>query len=143
MEGALRTLDPDKHLFIWGAVKAEGYAEDDCIDIDELADLYETYRGVDGETTRIKLKNRGATVMLRLAESSPTNALLSAIRELDKAGLGVFPLTVKSVGTGTYFAAKCWIKKSPKVVKGRKVNVMEWAFEVAKLDRFDGFVLPT
>lgn len=143
MEGVLRTIDPDKHLFIWGAIKAEGFAEDDAIDIEELADLYETYRGVDGEITRIKIKNRGATLTLRLAESSPTNALLSVAREADKAGLGVSPLTVKGSGTGTYFAAKCWIKKSPKVVKGRKVNVFEWTFEIAKLDRFDGFVLPT
>ena len=143
MEGVLRTIDPDKHLFIFGAIKAEGFAEDDAIDIEEFADLYETYRGVDGETTRIKIKNRGATLMLRLAESSPTNAALSIIRELDKTGLGVFPLTVRGSGTGTYFAAKCWIKKSPKVVKGRKVNVMEWQFEIAKLDRFDGFIIPT
>ncbi len=143
MEGALRTLSPDDLLFVWGKVKAEGFADDDAVDIEEQAQLYDSYRGIDGETTRIKNKNRGAIVVLRLAETSATNAELSMMRELDKAGLGVFPLTVKPSGTSVYFGAKCWLIKSPKVTKGRTQKVMEWTFEVAKLDRFDGFVPPT
>jgi hypothetical protein len=144
MEGALRTESPDDLLFIWGKIKAEGFADDDAVEIDEVAQLYEDTAGVDGEVTRIKNKDRRATMVVRLAATSPTNAELSIMRELDKAGRGILPFTVKGSGTSVYSGAKCWISKSPKIVMGRQgKKVMEWTFRVAKLDRFDGFVAPS
>jgi hypothetical protein len=144
MDGVLRTESPDDLLFVWGAIKAEGFADDDAIEIDEAANLYEDTSGIDNEVTRVRNKDRRATVILRLNATSPTNALLSAMRELDKTGKGVIPCTIKASGTSVYFGQKCWIMKSPKVVYGRSgKKAMEWTLRIAKLDRFDGFVSPS
>lgn len=144
MEGALRTESPDDLLFIWGAIKADGFADEDAVEIDEPANLYEDTSGIDNEVTRVKNKDRRATVILRLAATSETNAKISAVRELDKSGKGCFPCTIKASGSSVYFGKRMWLQKNPKVTYGRNgKKVMEYTFRIAKLDRFDGFVTTT
>lgn len=120
----------------------EGFAEDTKIEIQPETDAFVDVVGVDGKVTRSKTNDRRATVTLRLMQSSPLNAVLSALHELDQdadngAGVGAF-LVKDNGGTSLHAGSACWIMKSPDVKYGVKATEREWKIRVADLRNFVG-----
>lgn len=121
---------------------SEGFAEDTKIEIVPEANAFEDVVGVDGKVTRSKTNDRRATVTLRLMQSSPMNAVLSALHEIDLSadnGAGVGAFMVKDLGgTSLHVASASWIQKSPDVKYGVKATEREWKIRVADLRNFVG-----
>ncbi len=135
----LRLYNSDQVLISFGNVTVDpgAYHDADFITLEPVSDRFNSFVGAGGEVVHSRTNDNRFIVTLRLHQASPTNALLSAIAELDRIspnGAGVFPLTVNDTsGSALYFGEKARIMKSPAVSFGTEVSVREWIFEVADM----------
>ena len=119
-----------------------GYADGDFLEITFNSDHFTSYVGTDGEVSRSKTNDNTATITIRLAQTSPTNDLLSAIVQGDLlagggAGIGAF-LVTDIRGTSLYTAANCWITKTPDATYGRDTGERAWTMQCDLLRAFVG-----
>jgi hypothetical protein len=135
-----RTYDPKQVKVIVGVAILSGFAEDTMVTVERDEDAFTKMVGVDGETSRAKSNNRGGTAKITLAQTSPSNDLLSGIAVLDEIkSAGVVPFTIKDLsGTSTYVSAYAWVKKLPASEYGKKVGNREWTLDLADVDVFVG-----
>jgi hypothetical protein len=122
---------------------SSGFADDEVLSIEWKEDSYETYRGADGEVTRVELNADGAICTLRYAQTSGMNDRLMALYLADRAlpngaGAGLFKVSEKNGGRLVVLAERAWIAARPAVKRGKKVQVNEWKIEIA--DGFATFV---
>lgn len=139
---SVKTYDPSSVLVQWGAYTLSGFAADAAISVEHDEDDWSLVVGVDGEGTRSKTQNRSATVTISLMQSSASNALLSAARELDlntPGGVGGQPLLIKDFsGTSLYAAETAWIQKAPTAELNREATTREWVFRTDNLVALHG-----
>lgn len=138
-----RFYDPNRvSIIIAGLPISSGFAEEEMITIERESDAFTDVVGVDGEVSRSKLFDNRATVKLKLMQTSPNNALLTAMYLQDKLGdngAGVGPFAMKDKGgTTLYTAEHCWISKPPDVTMATKATAREWTIRVASLLEFAG-----
>lgn len=112
-----------------------GYGEDEVMTVEWTEDWYTTYRGADGECTRVRTNNFGATVTLNFAQSADANDRLSAILQADLllpngAGAGVFSARDMQ-GRLVISSPRAWIMGLPAVTLGKSVQVFPWKIELA------------
>ena len=143
--GTLRLYDPDGVLITIAGIPVSGWADGEFCRVERDSDAFGDVVGTDGEVTRSKTNDFRATVTLRLMQSSPSNALLSALHTSDRntpggVGVGAFLLHDSSGGvSGTKLVGeKCWIAKAPDSSWDRTPKEREWKIRVARLDGLDG-----
>lgn len=140
---SLKIYDANEVTVIVANVPIEsGFADGEFVTIEQASADFETVVGTDGEVTRSKTNDRRATITVKLMQSSDSNAVLSALNNLDREegnGAGVGPLLIRDKqGTSLYTAAKSWIKQPPNVSFDKTATSREWVFECADLKRLDG-----
>jgi hypothetical protein len=142
MSHGFEQYDPENYSVIFNGIPVEGFAEDDCIDIDFDTEGYQDQIGADGHVVRYKSCDQRATITFSLMATSPSNKLLSAVYNGDiKApnGLGVGPVLIRDTRGVTVFAgSQAWIQKMPKSTMGKNISNREWKIRVAKLESFLG-----
>jgi hypothetical protein len=112
-------------------VMFQGFADGDSIAVALDEDAYTDVVGSGGDVVRTRNRNTLGDMTVRLLAESPTNDRLSAIADLDAAGLGRGPLTLTNLnGTTILSAASAWIKKRPDVAYGKESGVREWVLRV-------------
>ena len=138
MAHAFAQYDPDDLSVVFNGIPIEGFAEDDCIDIEFDSDGYQDVVGADGHVMRYRSCDQRATITFTLMASSVTNKLLSAMYNADiKApnGIGVGPILIRDTqGTTVFMGTKAWIQRLPKNTFGQKLGSREWKIRVAKLE---------
>ena len=135
----LRVYDPDQVIISVAGIPISGWADGEFCRVERESDAFSDVVGTDGEVTRSKTNDNRATVTIRLMQSSPINALLSALHNSDKnspggVGVGPFELFDASGGT-TLVAEKCWIAKEPDSSWDRTATEREWMIRCARLDQ--------
>lgn len=142
MPHAFEQYDPDNYSVIFNGITIEGFAEDDCIDIEFDSDGFQDAIGADGHVMRYRSCDQRATITFTLMATSTTNKLLSAMYNADmKApnGMGVGPILIRDTqGATVFMGTKAWIQKMPKNTFGQKLGNREWKIRVAKLEAFMG-----
>ncbi len=142
MAHAFAQYDPDDLSVVFNGIPIEGFAEDDCIDIEFDSDGYQDQIGADGHVMRYKSCDQRATITFILMATSPSNKLLSAMYNADiKApnGMGVGPIMIRDTrGVTVFMGTSAWIQKMPKSTLGQKLGNREWKIRVAKLEAFMG-----
>lgn len=133
----LRVYDPDQVVITVAGIPVSGFADGEFCRVEHETNAFEDVVGTDGEVTRSKSNDGRATVTIRLMQSSPSNALLSALHNTDinapgGAGVGPFALFDNSGGT-TILAEKCWIAKGPDSSWDRTATEREWMIRCAKI----------
>ena len=131
----LRHHDPGLVVVTFGPVIVSGYAADEFCTVELMEDEVMEVAGEDGSVVRSANRKRLGQVTLRIFHTSPTNAMLQAIREADRLlfGAGVYPLVV-SQGVGKkWVMPQAWIVKSPNVPLGAEAPVREWVFRGSPL----------
>lgn len=136
-QGDYRTYDPDQIFCSLAGIPISGYADGEFIRVERESPSFEDVVGTDGEVTRSKTNDERATITIKLMQSSPVNALLSALHVSDKnapGGVGVGAFLLQEIG-GTFVmvAEKAWISKEPDVVFDRTATEREWIIRCAKL----------
>lgn len=137
----MKLYDPTKvKIVIAGVPIAGGFADGSFVQIKAAADDFSTVVGTDGETTRNALKNRNATVTIRLMQSADANAALSVVSNLDRSGAFVpLPMLITDLNGNTlYAAAHSWIQRPPDVDYDKEAKEREWVCGTDNLTRNDG-----
>ncbi|MEM3318264.1 MAG: phage protein, partial [Thermoplasmatales archaeon] len=82
----------------------------------------------------------GATLTITLAQTSPSNDVLSGIFNLDKlSNQGIVPILIKDMsGNTVIFSATGWIQSFPDMSFGNEINDRSWIFDLANIDMFIG-----
>lgn len=140
--GDMRTFDPDGLSVILANIPVDGWADGEFLTIEMEADSFNDTAGSGGEVARVKSMDRRATVKFMLLQTSPTNAALEALHNLDVnapngAGVGALMIRDRS-GTAMYRADKAWIQKPANISFDREAKSREWAVRVAWLIREGG-----
>ena len=142
MPHAFDQYDPEDYSVVFNGVPIEGFAEDDCIDIDFDSEGFADQVGADGRVVRYRSSDQRATITFSLMATSPSNKLLSAMYNADiktPNGMGVGPILIRDTRGVTVFAGtQAWIQKMPKSTLGQKLGNREWKIRVAKLEAVVG-----
>ena len=137
---AVSTFNPKDVIIVVGGVPISGYADGTFLEITQDVQQFTKTTGADGYTTRVKSNNYGATATITLAQSSPSNDVLSALAAADRlTSTGVFPILIKDMsGSTIIFAGTAWIQQIPDATFGNEINTRAWVIEMAEADTFLG-----
>lgn len=93
--------------------------------------------GADGQGMHNLHAGQSGTVTVRLLKTSPTNALLSAMYNLQTVSSAVHGqnvIVVSNIATGdTTVCANAAFRRQPNNTYAKDASVMEWAFNVIKI----------
>lgn len=137
---AVFTFDPKSVIITIGGVPMSGFADGTFLEITADNQQFSKVVGADGFTTRVKSNNYGAVMTLTLAQTSPSNDVLSGILALDRAqNAGVVPVLIKDMsGTTLVFSSTAWIQQFPDMAFGSEINNRAWTIDLADIDIFIG-----
>ena len=91
--------------------------------------------GADGEATKIINADESGTIVIRLKQTSLSNAVLSVLL----ATKATFAIIVKDTrGTSIHAGAKAFISGATVISYGQEITGREWTVSVAKLVNFIG-----
>lgn len=128
-------------LSINGVLIQDGFADGEWLRIEQESDDFSDVVGTDGFVTRSKTNDRRAGITIILMQTSPSNAFLSALSNLDKSapnGAGIVPMMVRNrQGLALYTAEHAWIMRTPDISLDREPTAREWGMRCAKLVRLD------
>ena len=137
----LYNYDPQQVVITFaGLYINEGFADGEFLRLEMDSEQFTKKVGVYGCVSRSKTNNLMASATLILAQGSPFNALLSAVKQADDNipnGAGVAPFQVSDLnGSTLHFAEHAWIEKWPDATFDRETTTREWVFGLAKLENF-------
>ena len=138
MAGQTHVYDIGSVVGVFNGIPLGGFGDDTAIEIEYNEDDFTLQMGVDGDGTRSKTNNGSATITITLMQTSETNDLLNAIRQLGinspSGVLGIGPFMVKDLnGRELHSAEKAWIKRAPNAPFGKEAGPREWVLETASL----------
>ncbi len=132
----MHTYNNNEIDIIVNGIRMEGLAEDSYCTVERAEDAFTMKHSADGVTTRSKTNNTAGMVTIRLMYSSLSNAVLSAIANIDEqTGHGVVSVLIKHRGTGTLLtSASGWVRKHSNAEFGKEVQETEWPMDCANLN---------
>ena len=125
----LKVLDASQVTVVVGTTPIQGFVKDgDAVKIEMDEPSYKIVKGLYGEVTRYLIGDNVATITLNINESSPSNALLLNLQDLDRqAGGGVFPLQITDITQDKiFFAAEAFVNTKLSDRFGGDTNSREW-----------------
>ena len=112
-----------------------GMMDGEFITVTPTVDPAALHVGADGEATKVINADESGTIVVRLKQTSLSNAVLSALR----ATKATFAVIIKDTrGTSIHSGAKAFISGATTVSYGQEITAREWTFSVAKLVDFIG-----
>ena len=117
-----------------------GFPDGEFISVERSSDTFEKSSGADGFVSRVKLNDTTGTMTLTLAQTSPSNDVLTGFAVVDElTGAGVLPVSVTDLsGRSLIMSAFGWIRKMPKSSWDKSVGTREWVLDLANLVMFVG-----
>ena len=112
-----------------------GFMDGEFVTVTPTVEPAALHVGADGEATKVDNADQSGTAVLRLKQTSLSNAVLSALR----ATKATFPIIVKDTG-GTSFdsGAKAFISGAVAITYGQELAGREWTISIGKLISFSG-----
>lgn len=137
-----RIYNSDEVTVSFAGIPIEEPIDGEFLTITWTSDGFTSTVGANGEVARSKTNDNRATIEIRLMQTSPTNAALSAVWLADKnapggAGIGGF-LVADLNGTSLHTAGNAWIRRSPDVSYANEPGERVWTIEVDNLRDFSG-----
>lgn len=128
--------DPTQVTLMYAGFLIDGFAEDSFITVETNEDRFSTYVGCSAEVTRNINPNQTGKITVRLAQSSPSNAILDAEHGLDSVtGRNVRSVVVlDGNGFSIHSAPEAWIVRPANADYNKEATEREWIIECAKLD---------
>lgn len=128
-----------------GAVLNLGYGAavaDEGISVQRAGDKNAMTIGADGEGMNSLRADKSGTITVRLLKTSPLNAQLMALydaQSLSSTLWGQNVITVTQSGVGDIHTGRqCAFKKVPDMNYKKDGDIVEWVFDVVKLDSLLG-----
>jgi len=132
------THNANQVIVTFAGIEMRELGKDEFVRIKRRTPAFGTTVGVDGKAVREQNNDDSATMEVILMATSPTNKLLTAVHEGDKAsknGAGIAPFQVNDLNSDEelHFAEEAWISTVPEVTYARGVGERVWVFETGKL----------
>lgn len=124
--------DSEKHDLIVGSTRISDYAEDVKLSIEYEEDFRTVTVGVDGSTTTNERHNRNALIKIKILQSSPLNAILTALANSDKE-FTVAHIDRNFTGDIGAFASKAHFTKISTLEIGGDAKGREWTIRAINL----------
>lgn len=139
----LHTYNGKDVVLIINGTRITGFDENDMFEVSRNNPTFEGKAGADGEFTRYKTNDKSGKLKIKLAYSSPANAMLSTLLGVDEAtGAGVFGFGIQDLrGTTSAAAEQAWVTGWPSMGIAKETPVIEWEVEASDLDMFVGGLL--
>ena len=136
----VKTYDPKKVILLVNGTPIGGFADGTFIKAARSNDMFSKVSGADGEVTRVKSNDLSGEVVITLAQSSPSNDVLSALALKDElSNTGVVPVSIAdSSGRSVFVSAFAWVRKQPDSEFSKDVSNREWTFDCANLSMVTG-----
>jgi hypothetical protein len=136
----VRTFDPKQTVFIAGGIPIGGFADGTFIAVERSNDTFSKVSGADGIVSRAKSNDLSGTITITLAQTSPSNDILTGFAQADEqTNNGVIPLSVSDLsGRANFVSAFGWVRKMPNAEFGKEITDREWVFDCADLNWFMG-----
>lgn len=131
---AVRTYAPeDVEVSLALVHRVTDYAEGQAVSISKDEDVFSTNKGAKDHVERIHTPDSTYTLTLSLAQTSPTNAVLTAMYGVDNASrLGMFPIFIKDAsGQSVFTSPTCWIEGLPDASYSSSIETREWTIKCA------------
>ena len=137
---SVRTFDPAQVVLTVGGVPIGGYADGTFISVERNEDTFTPVSGADGVVSRAKSNNKTGTITVTLAQTSPSNDVLSGFAVADElTNTGIVPVLCKdNSGRSVHFSALGWIQKPPTAEYGKEISNREWVLYLADYTPFNG-----
>lgn len=131
----VRTYDPKQVILAIGGVPMSGYADGTFIRVSRSTDSFSKVSGADGVVSRSKSNDFSGEVVVTLAQTSPSNDVLSAFLAADElTNKGVLPILCKDMsGRSIHFTGFAWIRKPADAEYGKDIANREWTLDCADL----------
>lgn len=132
----MKNYDPKNIFITLGEILIGGYAEGVYAATETENEAFTKSVGAVGDVTRVRMHNESGRLTVTIVASSPTNDLLTAKHDLDKAtGLGYGPLLIKDLNGSTILAAaNAWIVKRAEFEGASEASNREWIIDYDKLE---------
>lgn len=115
---------------------------DEGISIEPAGDKNTMLIGADGEGMHSLHADKSGTVTVRLLKTSPTNAKLMAMYDMQTASSALHGqnlITVTNPVSGDVTTARsCAFKKKPPMKYAKDGDIIEWTFDAIKIDTILG-----
>lgn len=130
---ALTQYDPANIVLAFAGI-CTGYAKGTFVKAGRNEETWKLVVGADGTVCRVRNRNVSGRLTLTLMQTSPTNAILSALAVLDEAtGGGVGPLLLKDLGgIELVTSPEAWIIKPPDKDYSDELANREWIIEMGE-----------
>ena len=128
----VRTYNPSRVMIIMNGFPMSGFADGTFLTIAMSADGVTTQVGADGEIARAVNTDRRCTATITLQQTSPANAFLSGLFEMDTLTCGgtIGPLMVQDLcGTTLFMAPQAWVVKPADIEFSKEVSTRAWQIE--------------
>jgi len=135
MAFGVRTYDASQVVIVVNGNAIGGYADGTFIEVERELESYTKVVGADGTTSRAKTNNLSGSITLTLAQTSPSNDILSALHDLDQAdNTAIFPVIVKDMtGQSQMFSGTGWVEGLPKTDYGKDIANRQWVIHVSHM----------
>lgn len=126
----LRYSPSEVTVSIAGLHTVTGYADGTFIKISKEMKPFETQRAMDGTKQRLYHYDEGYKLELTLAQSSPSNNVLSTLYNIDAATrMMKFPIVINDgSGQTSFFSMTSWIEQIPDVTFSNQMETRTWTF---------------
>ena len=137
---AVHTYDPSQAILAVNGIPISGYSDGTGIKVSRSNDMYTKKTGMDGVTSRAKSSDRSGEIVITLAQTSPSNDVLSTLAVLDEtANAGVIPVIVSDLsGRSIHASSSAWVRKSADAEYGKDISDRQWTIDCTDLTMFVG-----
>lgn len=137
---SVHTYDPSQFQLIVGGIPLSGYADGTFIEVERDEAMWNKVTGADGITSRAKTSNKAGQVRVTLAQTSPSNDVMSALAVADElTNAGVFPVLLKDgSGRSVVASSAAWVQQMPTAEFSKEITNRTWIIDCAGMDVFFG-----
>lgn len=136
----LAKYNPDQVVITCGGSLIQGFADGEFITVENISPTFEDVVGTDGEVARSKSNDRRLKIVIKLLQTSLSNAVLSSLLAADDADpAGVtFDFSMEDALGGTVAQGpEAWVIQPPASSFDRTAKSREWEIHVAVGNRFE------
>lgn len=131
----VRTYDASQVILAVNGSVIGGYADGTFIEIVRTSASFTKVVGADGTTSRAKTNDISGTITITLAQTSPSNDVLSQLQEQDLLqNNAIVPVVMEDLsGSSILFTGTGWVEGLPRTAFGKDISNREWVIHLSSM----------
>ena len=129
------TYDASQVILSINGTVLGGFADGTFVEVERTSPSFTKIVGADGRTSRAKTNDISGSVTVTLAQTSPSNDVLSLLHNQDLINnTAIFPVMMQDAsGTTTLFTGTGWVEGLPKTDFAKDISNRAWVIHVSQM----------